>query len=105
MNMYNLDNNNTLQNNYTLGVNMNDENNLKYKIQAPNYDYNKINTKDLLPQNCNDDWNFEVPMQKISLDEANLLSSGTRKIGNNTQGNTLKNASTDLRGNIPNPKF
>ena len=53
----------------------------------------------------NNDWDFGVPTQKISLNDANLLGSATNKIGFNTQGNTLKNASTDLRGNIPNPKI
>ena len=102
-----IDNNKLHDNNFTLGVDLNDPSNLKYKLQAPNYDNSKLNPNDLLPSNDieNNQWDFGVPQQKISLNEANLLGSATSKIGFNTQGNTLKNASTDLRGNIPNPKI
>ena len=99
--------NSKFDNNYSLGVDINDPSNLKYKLQAPNYNNNKLNPNDLLPSSDmqNNDWDFGVPTQKISLNDANLLGSATNKIGFNTQGNTLKNASTDLRGNIPNPKI
>ncbi len=99
------DSNEKFASNYTLGVDINDPLNIKYKQQAPNYDNNKLTVTDLLPGDVNDQWDFGVPIQKVSLNDANLLGSATSKIGFNTQGNTLKNASTDLRGNIPNPKI
>ncbi len=64
-----------------------------------------LNVNDLLPKTTNNDWNWDVPTQNVTLEESNLLSSAVKKIGNNTQGNSLKNPSYDIRGNIPNPKF
>lgn len=89
----------------TLGVDLDDPKFQKFKIQAPNYELDKVKTSDLLPKESNDDWDWDVPQQKLTIDEANLLIEATNKIGTNTQGNTLKNASWDLRGNIANPKF
>lgn len=66
---------------------------------------NNLNVNDLLPKTTNNDWNWDVPTQNVTLEESNLLSSAVKKIGNNTQGNSLKNPSYDIRGNIPNPKF
>ena len=65
----------------------------------------KLDVNDLLPKMTNNEWNWDVPTQNLTLEESNLLSSAVKKIGNNTQGNSLKNPSYDLRGNIPNPKF
>ena len=72
--------------------------------QINNNDGN-LNVNDLLPKTMNNDWNWDVPTQSVTLEESNLLSSAVKKIGNNTQGNSLKNPSYDIRGNIPNPKF
>ncbi len=66
---------------------------------------NNLNVNDLLPKTTNNEWNWDVPTQNVTLEESNLLSSAVKKIGNNTQGNSLKNPSYDIRGNIPNPKF
>ena len=108
-NKNNLDINNGLSNNYTNQFNdMNDNflnvDNTKLIDEQMNKN-SKLDVNDLLPKMTNNEWNWDVPTQNVTLEESNLLSSAVKKIGNNTQGNSLKNPSYDLRGNIPNPKF
>ena len=58
----------------------------------------------LLPQENNPDW-FDVPDGKYNLDNDKLINTDRYVIGINTVGQSLKNASYDIRGTIPNPKF
>lgn len=69
----------------------------------------KLTAKDLLPVESKDDW-FDMPYDKkqmMRIENENLLagSSTQARIGIDTQGQTLKNASHDLRACPPNPKF
>lgn len=57
----------------------------------------------LLPQEVNDNW-FDVVPEPISVKNRHLINI-TKPIGVNTVGSSKKNASHDLRGNPPNPKF
>jgi hypothetical protein len=74
-------------------------------------DFNKSNTdnynaKDFLPKEINDQW-FETDfsLAKYQLNDDKLINTDRYIIGINTVGTSLKNASYDLRGSIPNPKF
>ena len=69
----------------------------------------KLTAKDLLPKEAKDDW-FDMPYDKkqmMRIENENLLAGASTqsKIGIDTQGQTLKNASWDLRAAPPNPKF
>ena len=44
----------------------------------------KLDVNDLLPKMTNNEWNWDVPTQTVTLEESNLLSSAVKKIGNNT---------------------
>lgn len=90
---------------YTLGINPSDKGNVKYRVPAPNKP-EKINAKDYLPnpnERIDEWWDTYEPIENI--EDAELLMHGDRKVGIDTQGNTLKNPSYDLRGTIANPKF
>jgi len=74
-------------------------------------DFNKNNvdkydSKDYLPKEINDEW-FETDFTgaKYNINDDNLINTERYVIGINTVGQSLKNASYDLRGTIPNPKF
>ncbi len=56
-----------------------------------------------LPQETNKDW-FEVMPEPISVKNRHLINV-SRPVGVNTIGNSLRNASWDLRGSPPCPKF
>ena len=64
------------------------------------------NTKDFLPQQINDEW-FETDfsLAKYQLNDDKLINTEKYIIGINTVGQSLKNASYDIRGTIANPKF
>jgi len=69
----------------------------------------KLTAKDLLPKESKDDW-FDMPYDKkqmYRIENENLLAGAATqaRIGIDTQGQTLKNASWDLRAAPPNPKF
>jgi hypothetical protein len=69
----------------------------------------KLTAKDLLHKESKDDW-FDMPYDKkqmMRIENENLLagSSTQSRIGIDTQGQTLRNASHDLRACPPNPKF
>jgi len=65
-----------------------------------------FNAKDFLPKEVNDEW-FETDfsLAKYQLNDDKLINTEKYIIGINTVGESLKNASHDLRGTIPNPKF
>lgn len=56
-----------------------------------------------LPQEVNDDW-FNVMPEPISVKNRHLINIA-KPIGMNTIGTSLKNASWDIRGSPPCPKF
>jgi hypothetical protein len=69
----------------------------------------KLTAKYLLPKEAKDDW-FDMPYDKkqmMRIENENLLAGASTqaRIGIDTQGQTLKNASHDLRAAPPNPKF
>lgn len=69
----------------------------------------KLSAKDLLPKESKDDW-FDMPYDKkqmMRIENENLLAGASTqsRVGIDTQGQTLKNASHDLRAAPPCPKF
>jgi hypothetical protein len=64
------------------------------------------NAKDFLPKEINDEW-FETDfsLAKYQLNDDKLINTERYIIGINTVGQSLKNATYDIRGTIPNPKF
>lgn len=71
------------------------------KGNMDNYD-----AKDFLPKEVNDEW-FETDfsLAKYQLNDDKLINTERYIIGINTVGQSLKNATYDIRGTIPNPKF
>lgn len=66
---------------------------------------NTFNIKDFLPQEYNDEW-FQTDVSSgKEVDQATLIDISKICQGVDTIGQSLKNASRDLRGNIPNPKI
>jgi hypothetical protein len=64
------------------------------------------NAKDFLPKEVNDEW-FETDfsLAKYQLNDDKLINTDRYIIGINTVGQSLKNATYDIRGTVPNPKF
>jgi hypothetical protein len=62
-----------------------------------------FNVTKLLPNETKDDW-FEVMPEPISVKNRHLINV-TRPVGVNTIGTSLRNASWDIRGSPPCPKF
>ena len=95
------------------GVNLNEAFNLPLP-QGTNVDavdfkkgnMDNYNAKDFLPKEINDEW-FETDfsLAKYQLNDDKLINTERYIIGINTVGQSLKNASYDIRGTIPNPKF
>jgi hypothetical protein len=73
--------------------------------QVPNECYPKdvLRSADLLPMDTNSVWAQVNPMGQGSLGDSNLLNSGYH-VGIDTVGQTLRNASYDLRSEPPNPQ-
>jgi hypothetical protein len=95
------------------GVNLNDAFNLPLPtgVNVDAIDFKKgnmdnYNAKDFLPKEINDEW-FETDfsLAKYQLNDDKLINTERYIIGINTVGQSLKNASYDIRGTIPNPKF
>ena len=63
------------------------------------------NSKDFLPQEINDSWFDTDFSQAKHLVDDSLINTNRYVIGINTVGQSLKNASYDIRGTVPNPKF
>ena len=76
-------------------------------------DFNKNNVekysiKDYLPdvQNVNKEWfDTDFAQARHELDDGTLINPDRYVIGINTVGQSLKNASYDIRGTVPNPKY
>ena len=64
------------------------------------------NAKDYLPKEINDDWfNTDFSQAKYNINDDKLINTEKYIIGINTVGQSLKNASYDIRGSINVPKF
>jgi hypothetical protein len=66
----------------------------------------KYDSKDYLPKEVNDEW-FDTDFSKAKVDskDEKMIPTAKYVIGVNTVGQSLKNASYDIRGTIPNPKY
>jgi hypothetical protein len=62
-----------------------------------------LSSKDLLPGGADSTWAQVVPAGQGALTDQNFLTAG-HHIGMNTVGNSLRNASHDLRSELPNPQ-
>lgn len=66
----------------------------------------KYDAKDFLPKEINDQWfNTDFSQAKNNINDDKLINTERYVIGINTVGQSLKNASYDIRGTVPNPKF
>lgn len=64
------------------------------------------NAKDYLPKEVNDDWfNTDFSQAKYKMNDDKLINTEKYVIGINTVGQSLKNASYDIRGSINVPKY
>jgi len=71
------------------------------KSNVQNYD-----AKDFLPKEINDQWfDTDFSQAKTNVSDDKLINTERYVIGINTVGQSLKNASYDIRGTIANPKF
>jgi hypothetical protein len=69
-------------------------------------DVKKYDAKDFLPKEINDEWfDTDFSQAKYNVNDDKLINTERYVIGVNTVGQSLKNASYDIRGTIPNPKF
>jgi hypothetical protein len=72
-----------------------------YKNNVTNY-----NVKDYLPKELNDDWfNTDFSQAKYKMNDDKLINTDKYIIGINTVGQSLKNASYDIRGAVNVPKY
>ena len=66
----------------------------------------EYNAKDYLPKEINDQWfDTDFSQANLNINDDNLINTDRYIIGINTVGQSLKNASYDIRGSVPNPKF
>ena len=66
----------------------------------------KYDAKDFLPKEINDQWfDTDFSQAKFNINDDKLINTERYIIGINTVGQSLKNASYDIRGAIPNPKY
>jgi hypothetical protein len=71
------------------------------KKNNENYD-----AKNFLPKEINDKWfDTDFSQAKVNINDDKLINPDHYVIGINTVGQSLKNASYDIRGTVPNPKF
>ena len=75
-------------------------------VNMKEQDTKKYNAADFLPKEVNSEWfNTDFSQAKVNVDDTNLINTERYVIGVNTVGQSLKNASYDIRGTIANPKF
>ena len=66
----------------------------------------KYDSKNYLPQEVNDEWfDTDFTQAKNKLNSDSLINTEKYVIGVDTVGQSLKNASYDIRGTVANPKF
>jgi hypothetical protein len=64
------------------------------------------NAKDFLPKEINNQWfDTDFSQAKFNINDDKLINTERYVVGINTVGQSLKNASYDIRGTVPNPKF
>jgi len=64
------------------------------------------NAKDYLPKEINDDWfNTDFSQAKFKMNDDKLINTERYVVGINTVGQSLKNASYDIRGAVNVPKY
>lgn len=75
-------------------------------VDFKNQNMDNYNARDFLPREVNDEW-FETDfsLAKYQLNDDKLINTEKYIIGINTVGQSLKNASWDIRGTIANPKL
>ena len=87
--------------------NMNGEDTQKYEeqvVKENNEDTTKLESSEFLPQELNQSW-FDKDFNQVKeIDQDTLIDVSQYSSGMDTVGQTLKNPSYDIRGNIPNPK-
>ena len=67
---------------------------------------NKYDSKSYLPQEVNDKWfDTDFTQAKFKMNNDKLINTDKYVIGVDTVGQSLKNATWDLRGTIANPKY
>lgn len=64
----------------------------------------KYNASDFLPKEINNEW-FDTDFSQAKYNITASINPDKYVIGINTVGQSLKNASYDIRGTVPNPKF
>jgi hypothetical protein len=65
-----------------------------------------FSANDFLPQEINSDWfNTDITKAQSEIDQSTLIDVAKFCQGVDTIGQSLKNPSYDIRGNIPNPKI
>lgn len=76
------------------------------QVPMNNNNLKKYDAKDFLPKEINDQWfDTDFSQAKYNVNDDKLINTERYVIGINTVGQSLKNASYDMRGTIPNPKF
>jgi hypothetical protein len=80
-----------------------DVSNLGQFLPSECYPKDVLSSADLLPASADSTWAQVVPAGQGALTDQNFLTSG-HHIGMNTIGSSLRNASHDLRSEIPNPQ-
>jgi hypothetical protein len=66
----------------------------------------KYSASDYLPKEVNDDWfNTDFSQAKYKMNDDKLINTDKYIIGINTVGQSLKNASYDIRGSVNVPKY
>ena len=86
------------------GLNVQQGNTNLNQLPSECYPKDVLSSVDLLPRDANSMWAQVNPSGQGSLADQNFLTSGFH-IGINTVGQSLKNASYDIRGTVANPKF
>lgn len=75
-------------------------------VNIKNNNNKDYNAKDFLPKEINDKWfDTDFSQAKANINDDKLINTERYVIGINTVGQSLKNASYDIRGSIPNPKY
>jgi len=81
-------------------------NNIANGVVNINNNVTDYNSKDYLPKEINKQWfDTDFSQAKTNIEDDKLINTERYVIGINTVGQSLKNASYDIRGTIANPKF
>ena len=81
-----------------------DVSNLGQFLPSECYPKDVLSSADLLPGGASSTWAQVVPAGQGALTDQNFLTAG-HHLGINTVGNSLRNASHDLRSECPNPQM